>query len=74
MPQPRDADAVPDRVAGDAIAQCCYRAHDHVTRRDVLTVHRQIALADMQVGAADGADQDLDQQLAGSRGRRCPEQ
>ena len=30
-------------------------------------MHRQVALADMQVGAADGAGQDLDQQFAGSR-------
>src|SRR5260370_5756378 len=51
MPQPRDADPVPYGVVGNAVAQCRYRAHDHVTRRDVLTVHRQIALADMQVGA-----------------------
>ena len=31
------------------------------------TVHRQVTLADMQVSAADGASQDLDQQFAGSR-------
>ena len=41
-----------------------------MTGRDVLTVHRQIALADMQVGAADGAGPDLNQQFAGSRGRQ----
>ena len=35
----------------------------------MLTVHRQVALADMQVSAADGAGQDLDQQFAGSRRR-----
>jgi hypothetical protein len=55
MPQPRDADPVPDDVIGNAVAQRRYRAHDHVTGRDVLAVHRQIALADMQVSAADGA-------------------
>ena len=38
-----------------------------MTGRDVLTVHRQIALADVQVSAADGAGQDLNQQFAGSR-------
>src|SRR5689334_3179829 len=32
-------------------------------------VHRQVALADMQISAADSADYDLDQQLAGSRSR-----
>jgi hypothetical protein len=58
MPQPRHADPVPYGVAGNAFAQGRYRARDHVARRDVLTVHRQIALADMQVGAADGAGQD----------------
>ena len=30
----------------------------------MLPVHRQVALADMQVSAADGAGEDLDQQFA----------
>ena len=66
MAQPRHADPVPYGVVGNALAQGGYQAHNHVTRRDVLTVHRQVALADVQVCAADAAGQDLDQEFAGT--------
>ena len=38
IPPPRYADPVPHGVAGSALAQCRLPAHDHMTRRDVLTV------------------------------------
>ena len=63
MPQPGDADVVAHRVLGDRGADGHDLADHLVSRHHLRPMHRQIALGDVQVGAAHPARAHLHQHL-----------
>ena len=67
--EPGHADARADGKIAHPIAQGRHAADDLVARDDRITRLRQFAVGDVQVGAADAAGKDANQNLAGS-GRR----
>ena len=66
--EPGDADATADLEARHAVTFLDHRPDDLVTRPDRNLRLRQIAVDHVQVGAADTAGCDSDQDLPGSRG------
>jgi len=69
MPQPRNADAFADLEAVHSRTQCLHPADDFVTRNDGQFGFGQIAVDDVQIGAADAAGRYPDLHLSGSRQR-----
>jgi hypothetical protein len=61
--EPADADALSAPEAGDAVAERVYVRHDLMAGNNGGAARRQIAVDDMQVGAANGAGSDLQQKL-----------
>ena len=70
--EPRHADALAEREAADALADRRDAADDLVPRHDRQLGVLQLAIDDVQVGAADAAGGDLDQQLPRPRLRQRP--
>ena len=67
--QPRDADPLADREACRARTERVDRADDLVAGNDVGPARREVALGEVQVGAADAAHVDPHAQLARARAR-----
>jgi hypothetical protein len=67
--EPGDADALAGREAGDAVPQLLDRTDDFVSRHDRQLRVGQLAVDDVQVGAADAAGAHLHDDLAGSGSR-----
>ena len=65
MREPGDADPFADGEALDAGAELLDDADDLVAGNDRQPLVRQLAVDDMQIGAADAAGLDADQHLAG---------
>src|SRR5215216_551395 len=70
--EPRHANALPAREPTDAVANDGDAANDLVAGDDRQLGVRQLAVDDMQVGAADAARRNLDHNLAGGRRRHRP--
>ena len=67
MSEPRHADAVVDGEAGDAGAKRRHVTHDLMTENERQLGLRQLAVEDVEIGAAHPASGDLDEDLLGSR-------
>ena len=67
MAQPRHADAIADGEFRDARPKRRHMADDLMAEHERELGLRQLAVEDVQIGAADAAGRDLDEDLAGPR-------
>ncbi len=66
MPEPRHADAVAEAKSVTPGPSAATLADDLMTENERQLGMRQLAVEDVQVGAADAAGRDLDEDLLGS--------